>query len=196
MNEKKQSYFSKKRLSYVSAAVLLIVGGTTLSILNLLGAVKGPWSGILSVVFTALGVVLALFQWLLPFSFELTKSSVDLKPVILEPERNLKLHVSVEGSDLGVTSHTGALIIYARKSMLGESVDLLRNHILPLAHSTANVGRRSVNNQIVCVAIFPYLEPSDYVACDTKGYYKTKITVLPGQVTELEWRKPRMGLTG
>ena len=63
---------------------------------------------------------------------------------------------------------------------------------MPLVHSTSNIGRRTVNSQTENVAIFPSLEPSDYIARDTLGYYRTKITVLPGQVTEIDWRRPKM----
>ena len=57
---------------------------------------------------------------------------------------------------------------------------------MPLAHSTSSIGQRIVNNHLVYVATFPYLEPSDYIACDVLGYYRTKITVLPNKVTEID----------
>jgi hypothetical protein len=144
------------------------------------------------VIFTALGATFALFQWLLPVSIESSYGSENLNLVKFEPEQPRKPHIQVQDIDLGVNNHTGAIIIYAKKSMRGVSVDLLRNPIMPLAHSTSSIGQRIANNQLVYVAAFPYLEPSDYIACDVLGYYRTKITVLPNQVTEIDWRGPKM----
>jgi len=115
-----------------------------------------------------------------------------LNLVKFEFEQPGKPHIQVQDIDLGVNNHTGAIIIYAKKSMRGASLDLLRYHIMPLAHSTSSIGQRTVNNQLVYVAIFPYLEPSDYIAWDVLGFYSTKITVLPNQVTEIDWRGPKM----
>lgn len=192
IKRQKQSYYGKKRLICTSIAVLLIGAGATLWIVNNLGTVNGPWSSILPVIFTALGATFALFQWLLPASIESSYGSENLNLVKFESEQPRKPHIQVQDIDLGVNNHTGAIIIYAKKSMRGVSVDLLRNPIMPLAHSTSSIGQRIVNNQLIYVATFPYLEPSDYIACDVLGYYRTKITVLPNQVTEIDWRGPKM----
>ncbi len=56
------------RLSVVIIAVLLIACGVTISILNIQGIITGSWTNILGVVFTALGIITAIFQWLFPFS--------------------------------------------------------------------------------------------------------------------------------
>ena len=192
IKRQKQSHYSKKRLICAGIAVLLIAAGAAFWIVNNLGTVKGPWSNILPVIFTALGATFALFEWLLPVSIGSSYSSEHLNLVKVEPEQPGTPHIQVQDIDLGVNNHTGAIIIYAKKSMRGVSVDLFRNHIVPLAHSTSSIGQRIVNNQLMYVAIFPYLEPSDYITCDALGYYRTKITVLPNQVTEIDWRGPKM----
>jgi hypothetical protein len=184
----RQGHYSKKRLIFTIIGVLLLVGGATLLwILNLLGIVSGPWSSVLPVVFTVLGVVFTLLQLLLPF-FESPKNSVDSNLVESGRERSKQPHIQVEGVDLGIDGQTGALIIYAKKSKLGESVDLYRNHVRPLRHSTTNIVTYAVDNQTVFAAIFPYLEPGDYIACEVSGCCRTKITVLPDQISKIEWR--------
>lgn len=192
IKRQKRSYCTKKRLICAAIAVLLIVAGATLWIVSNLGTLKGPWSSILPVIFTALGATFALFEWLLPVSIESSVNSENLNPVKFEPEQSRKPHIQIQDIDLGVNNHTGAIIIYAKKSMLTPRIDLLRNPIMPLAHSTSSIVQRSVNNQLVYVATFPYLEPSDYIAGDVWGFYRTKITVLPNQVTEIDWRGPKM----
>src|SRR5437660_10412576 len=56
------------RLSVVIIALLLIACGVTISILNIQGTITGSWTNTLGVVFTALGIITAFFQWLFPFS--------------------------------------------------------------------------------------------------------------------------------
>ncbi len=179
---------NKRRLIIALIAVLLLTGGTTFWILSLLDTIQGPWSNTLPAIFTLLGVVFSLLQWLLPFSS--TSSPTTKSTSISETSHNdsKKPPLQVEGFDLGISSRTGALIIYAKKAKLGESIDLRRNPVLLLAYSTSNIIHRNVNNQMAYAAIFPYLEPSDYVACDTTENYRTKITILPNQVTEIDWR--------
>jgi len=63
----------------------------------------------------------------LPVSIESSYGSENLNLVKFEPEQPRKPHIQVQDIDLGVNNHTGAIIIYAKKSMRGVSVDLLRN---------------------------------------------------------------------
>ena len=56
----------EKRFIIALVAILFLVGGATLWILNSQGIIQGSWSGILLIIFTVLGIVIGLFQWLFP----------------------------------------------------------------------------------------------------------------------------------
>src|SRR5216683_2216542 len=60
----------RKRFALAISMFLLLIGGGVFWIMN---KDKGFWSSIFVIVFTVLGVVFALFQWLLPTSTEKNK---------------------------------------------------------------------------------------------------------------------------
>src|SRR5260370_19441451 len=107
---------NKRRLIIALIAVLLLTGGTTFWILSLLDTIQGPWSNTLPAIFTLLGVVFSFLQWLLPFTS--ASSPMIENTNISEPSHNdsKKSSPQVEGFDLGISSRTGALIIYAKKT--------------------------------------------------------------------------------
>ncbi len=64
--ERKQ--LQERRFIIISIAILLLVGGTILWILNSQGIIQGSWSSILLIIFTVFGIIIGLFQWLYPVS--------------------------------------------------------------------------------------------------------------------------------
>lgn len=58
----------ERRFLILGIALLFLLGGATLWILNSQGIVRGSWSSALLIVFTVLGVVVGLFQWLFPIT--------------------------------------------------------------------------------------------------------------------------------
>ena len=58
----------ERRFLILGVALLFLLGGATLWILNSQGIVRGSWSSSLLIIFTVLGVVVGLFQWLFPIS--------------------------------------------------------------------------------------------------------------------------------
>ena len=58
----------ERRFLILGIALLFLLGGATLWILNSQGLVRGSWSNTLLIIFTVLGVVVGLFQWLFPIS--------------------------------------------------------------------------------------------------------------------------------
>src|SRR5260370_31764455 len=58
----------ERRFRLLGIALRSLLGGATLWILNSQGIVRGSWSSALLIVFTVLGVVVGLFQWLFPIT--------------------------------------------------------------------------------------------------------------------------------
>ncbi len=183
----------KKRFLLIVLMCLLLVGVAVVWILNYLNILKGPWTSILSIIFTVLSLFFSLLQFILPISKEASKADKSWGYSIKSENGELaeitdRSLIQVRGTDLGISLQTGALIIYTRRDKVGEAIDLRRNPNQPLLHSTSSITRRIVNGKAVYAAIFPYLAPSDYIASEASGKYKTNITVLPNQLTEIDWR--------
>ena len=64
--ERKQ--LRERRFLILGIALLFLLAGATLWILNSQGIVRGSWSSTLLIVFTVLGIVVGLFQWLFPIT--------------------------------------------------------------------------------------------------------------------------------
>ena len=66
----KQAWYKRlwKRVITAIIAILLLIAGALVWILNAEHLIQGDWSTILPIVFLALGVIFALLTWLFPFS--------------------------------------------------------------------------------------------------------------------------------
>ena len=66
----KQAWYKRlwKRVITASIAILLLLAGAVVWIVNTEHLIQGDWSTILPVVFLALAVIVALLTWLFPFS--------------------------------------------------------------------------------------------------------------------------------
>src|SRR5947209_2358819 len=58
----------EKRIIIATVAIFFLVAAATLWILNSQGVIQGSWSNVLLIIFTFLGVLVGLFQWLFPIS--------------------------------------------------------------------------------------------------------------------------------
>src|SRR2546421_6445553 len=111
----KMQGYPKARLIIAIVTILLFVASVTVGILNIVGIIKGPWYSILFFVFAALSTT-AVFQKLpSPSSEEPSKLiSTTVNGQVSDINKG---HVQVEGIDLGVNEFTGALVVYAKKTM-------------------------------------------------------------------------------
>jgi len=66
----KQAWYRRlwKRVITAITAILLLIAGALVWILNTEHLIQGDWSTILPIVFIALAVIFALLTWLFPFS--------------------------------------------------------------------------------------------------------------------------------
>ena len=68
----KNRHLQELRVLIASIAVLFLIVGAVLWILSSQGILQGPLSNILLIIFTVLGVLIGLFQWLFPIDNENT----------------------------------------------------------------------------------------------------------------------------
>src|SRR5690348_5974355 len=83
---KERKSLSEKRLIIAIVAILFLVGGATLWILNNQGIIQGSWSSVLLIIFTVLGIVIGLFQWLFPITAASSQQSIVPSPTPSTPQ--------------------------------------------------------------------------------------------------------------
>jgi hypothetical protein len=167
-------------------AILALLGGGLLWILNLLTVIPGPWANILVVVFTMLGVIFTFLQWQ-------TRSQAEVPP---KPSNSLNLSQQPElyehlvGIPLGMNRRRGALIVKAKKKHLGATVYLCRGFdgATPIGEIAANVVERRINNSSVFIGIFHLLEAGNYTAYLHNPIQGTPVTIYPNHLSEIDWR--------
>lgn len=181
---------SHTRLVLAGIIFLFLTCGAAIWILNIEDIIQGPWSTIVAAIFTLLGVIFTFFQWLLPLSpMEQGISQINQTNISLTHESLVNITfehavdiVPQEGD------HTGTLIVYTKKELRGESVNLCKGLLLPSFHSASNIVKRTLNGHTMFVAIFSHLEPDAYVIYDSLYKRSARITVFAGQIAEVDWQ--------
>lgn len=83
---KERKRLQEKRSLIAVIAILFLIGGAMLWILNAQGIIQGSWSSILLIIFTVLGVIIGLFQWLFPVTATPSQQSIAPFGVPLLPQ--------------------------------------------------------------------------------------------------------------
>lgn len=83
---KERKQLQEKRFIIAIIAILFLMSGATLWILNAQGVIQGSWSNILLIIFTVLGVVIGLFQWLFPVASTPSHQSIATPPTLPTPQ--------------------------------------------------------------------------------------------------------------
>ena len=97
---------------------------------------------------------------------------------------------STQVKGLSVSTDRGALIVYAKQNMRGKIIDLypgFHENINLKTPFTSNVIGHTANGQTEFRADFPSLEPGNYTLSAGMRYY-ARVTILPGQICEVDWR--------
>jgi hypothetical protein len=190
-----------KRLhtTLIVVTVLLIIGGAVIVVLNTEKTISGPWSDILGPSSTALGLILSLFQ-IVPLNLLLQSPARDgassrspvTKPagkqVIPGPEEH---HSHIIGMPTKIRKGKGMLVVYARKNLRGETIDLSRGFDVGqfTTHVATNIVERNTSDgRTLYIGIFPELDPDNYIACISSKQKAARVTVLTGQIAEIDWR--------
>ncbi len=85
----KRQHMLRARLTAITISIILVCAAIVIWILSTEHIIQGDWSNTLPIVFTALAVLLPLFQWLLPVSSVTSEpplsSNVTLIDAALDP---------------------------------------------------------------------------------------------------------------
>ena len=175
---------NQKYFIFVTIAILIIAGGAIIWILNIEKVITGPWSSILGAIFTVLGAVLGLLQWYSQFTSEIPAAP----STYIEPQQ--RYHAQPAEIDLCVNESKGALVVYTKKDLRGTTINLTSGFdtISFQTHVATNVVERKIKNRRFFAGIFPSLEPGNYTVHINARQRVAKVTVLPGQVAEIDWR--------
>ena len=89
-----------------------------------------------------------------------------------------------------VNKEKGALLVCARRSLHGATIHLKCGfHVADQeARFTANVLEHEEHGHTTFTGVFPLLSPGNYIAYVNPEQLEAKVTILPGQVTEIDWR--------
>lgn len=153
-------------------AFLIIAVGIVIGIMNIESILPGPWINILQILFTGIGLLLALFQ-------------LGLGSQAHMPLQELKRN----DIDLCTDKHRGALIIRAKKQDRGTSMTLHCGFDLNQQgpKAAATVSYQTINGRSLLIGVFPSVEPGNYTIISSSGS-SAQVTVYPEQVTEIDWR--------
>ncbi len=162
-----------------SASFLVVTGTITLIAITWILALSGVFPSILatiiSVLFTALGLLLSLLQFIRSrFSSE------------------HQIHTfRVENVDLGLSPYQGALVILSNTGFRGTSINLCKGFYEhpPEPEMAGCVNTYRINGRSSFAAIFPSLRPDNYTVFDHLRQQIGMVTIHPNQVTRIDWSK-------
>jgi hypothetical protein len=93
--------------------------------------------------------------------------------------------VHTENAVLDIGEDIGALVIYTRQEMLGKEIEVSpKGNDAQKVHTA--VLERKINGRILFAALFLELPEGDYFTLTTPS---SEITIIGGQVTELDWQE-------
>ncbi len=185
-NRRRSSRRKQAQFAFVITVVFLVCLGAIIWIFNIENVVKGPWASIMSVIFAALGAVTALLQWH-------SQSAGEERLVTFTPpvqKFGFQNHSQVETTSPVASEQKGALLVHARRSLHGMTINLKHgfNAADREAHFAANVVESEEYGHTTFTSVFPLLEPGNYLAYVNSEQLEAKVTVLPGQIAEIDWR--------
>ena len=162
--------------------------------LNILGSIPGPWSGIFGAFFTILGVLLGLIPLL-------ASSEGPPKRFLVEPmmtHNQWNHHGLLEDVPLDMGDQRGSLVVYVKRYLRGSTINLCAgfSRVDLKVDVASSVVARRINSplrwlgirHIVFVAVFPSLEPGNYTVYTESREFIANVTILARLVTEIDWR--------
>ncbi len=187
---------TRKRLAFLVIIIVLpLIAGAILWILSAAGLIAGPWSSLFAAVFTAIGavstvigVIIALFQWNRP-----SAAGTSPRPSSPPTLRERTPAVYLEEFNLGANRRKGALLVKVTRKLGGATINLYRGFDRDdsSVDVASNVVLRMVDGSPTFVAIFPALEPGRYTVAVPSTGFRANVTILAGQVSEIDWRYTR-----
>ncbi len=170
----------------IGIAIVLIIVGATVCVLNISGIINGPWSSIFGAIITSTGVVISLIRHI-----RLKFSAAPLVPVPIASLPPNTQPLDLINEDLPIPpahGQEGLLRVYTTKSLRGFTVDLCNGFDSTTTFAAQNIVERKLRGETCYIAIFQSLLPGGYTAHIYRRELMTRITIYPGQVTEIDWR--------
>ena len=192
----------QKRMFLISTGLLLLTLMAVLMIFNALHVIylPGSWSGALEVMFTALGIIIAYCQWVLPVSpssfagipLDNHTQSAPISDMVLDLE-TLRQQI---GGALDKRLKKGALIVLASDHQVAQEIKVV-SQLAWVRSSNAHdqlsevyketVKRHRVGTGYICAAIYRYLDANDYVVWSDTNQ-PTSTPVFENEVVVVDWR--------
>lgn len=166
-------------------AIMLIIFGSIIWILSIMFSMVS-WSSICGAFFTAIGSFMTLLQlYTHSTSNTVSTSTSPPLPADAQPPDSLAREFFLPRP----RGQEGILVVYTGKALRGSSVDLCRSfRIIASTYAAQNIVERKIGQRVYYIAVFRSLSPGRYTAHIYKYRLKARITIDPGQVTEIDWR--------
>lgn len=175
---------SRSRLFFTGIILLFLLGAGAAWILSSQGIIQNSWASPLGTTFSVLGVLVAFVQWTLPLPSSETKASVP------SAESGYAQEILLKRIYDQLTEANGALIVYEKRKHVGKNI-----RVSPDSSSSSdddkevNIVERTANGQPLFAAVFLNLKPDRYRVSEIWSYSRESITVHPGEIAELDWRR-------
>jgi hypothetical protein len=169
----------------IGMAIALMAVGTGVWVLNITDTIKGPWSGVFGAVFTFVGAVVALVQ---PNPQSVAEPTASATTTPLPPNTQPLAPLNEDPRMPRTNGQEGLLRVYATKSLRGFTVDLCNGYDGTTTAAAQNIVEREISGETCYVAIFQSLPPGGYTVHIYRRELMARITIYPGQVSEIDWR--------
>lgn len=169
-----------RRLVVFLVIILPLMAGIVLWVLNIAKIIPGPWSSVLSAIFTFLSVLFTFLEWYTSTQEQTTHI----------PQETAQKHL--DNAELGLTKRRGALLIWTQKNLSGATVHLYRGFDAvqgPIDLAANIIEVKSAHGKPSFVAILRSLEAGKYTVALYQSSYRTNITISPERATEIDWRR-------
>lgn len=173
----------RKHPVYTGLVIIFLAGVAIIWFANLGSA----FAGALGIVFTLVGILIALLQWRLQSPIEV---QVQAKEASAGKQGPQPLYEQVEDVVLGTDKHKGALVVYTRKNLRGSPINVSFGFHSdpPKVDLAASVIGRRRKGSTVYLAVFSALEPGNYTVYTDARDFVIRVSISSGRVVEVDWR--------
>lgn len=171
---------SRMRLVWMLIVFLLTMAGVWA--LNQLNVIGGSWFAILGTSFTALGSIVAIFQW--------QEQATPETPGAAGLFSAGKAELQEPFPPVLPNGRKGAIVVYTPRTWRGTTLHLvpgLQETFGPIVAASNVVEHRSAKQrQFLCH--FPVVPSGHYTLVAPSRQRQTQVTVYPGHRAEIDWR--------
>ncbi len=160
----------------ISVGVFFLIGvGLGVWGLSLWGLLPSLWGSMFQVIFTVIGILLALLQW---------------RAQVASGPQAFTKGLQGDDVDLGVDPYRGALVVGMERQQSGVNIGLYRDFDARSGHpyAAAIIARQKIGGKSRYTGLFPSLQPGNYTIVTPCRSDVRQVTVYAGRVTEFDWK--------